>query len=514
MSQCKVLFLSYGYMPTGRIEPYRERLIKVLAGAGCKVLAIKTNSFFQEFSHEPLFANAIAPLVSEIERFQPDVVISINRTGLSPEILAATSGAPIITLFQDPHYYATETLLQFGKRDFLCFIFPNPEFFEQELTSFAVQRGAVPSQLINIPFTLDSLVFFPSGQARDLDVSFVGSSFGTDFANLVAEVVDNATARDTLVRTFLAHRRQFNSDIPGTLRKAGVDFEDDVFYRSLALHEKSTLLRAIKRGSVPIQGIFDDQINAERRIHHLAALTEFKFEMYGLRDDIWIRQMALVNPELLACYQYRAIDEPKDLAAIYNRSKVGFNISRIAAAEKGFSFRVPELIACETLLLTEHFARQPMAKLGFVEDKHFITYDSPETLRRKCAHYLSHEDQRLSIVSAAKAKLDEFGMESTLHGSVAACMRRAGFSELAARIERLTNDDLRYTADVHLYGDFRGCFLAKAPDGNPRVFDLSQNRPATAKPAKGPRPQRSLFRKLLKRAKKRLVGRRKAPAIR
>ena len=119
----------------------------------------------------------------------------------------------------------------------------------------------MPSQLINIPFTLDSLVFFPSGQARDLDVSFVGSSFGTDFANLVAEVVDNATARDTLVRTFLAHRRQFNSDIPGTLRKAGVDFEDDVFYRSLALHEKSTLLRAIKRGSVPIQGIFDDQIN-------------------------------------------------------------------------------------------------------------------------------------------------------------------------------------------------------------------------------------------------------------
>ena len=100
MSQCKVLFLSYGYMPTGRIEPYRERLIKVLAGAGCKVLAIKTNSFFQEFSHEPLFANAIAPLVSEIEQFQPDVVISINRTGLSPEILAATSGAPIITLFR------------------------------------------------------------------------------------------------------------------------------------------------------------------------------------------------------------------------------------------------------------------------------------------------------------------------------------------------------------------------------------------------------------------------------
>jgi len=471
----RVLFLSYGYMPTGRLEPYRERLIQILAGTNCEVLVIKTNSFFEEYSHLPRLPHAVPYLVSQIKQFTPDVIVSINRTGLVSEILTATKDVPILTLFQDPHYYASDQLLKFSARDLLCFIFPNPDFYEQELVPFALKRGASSDRLINVPFALDTFTFHPTGKNRDIEVSFVGSSFGTDFAKLLTGSLPDAAIRNILVQTFLAHRNAFIADVPLALREAGVDLESEEFFRSRLFDPNCRLmLEAIKDGSLSLQGIFDDQINAERRIHHLSALTDFDFRMYGLRDDIWIEQMSLVNPKLLACYQYRAINEPDELAAIYNRSKIGFNISRIAAADKGFSFRVPEVIACEALLVTEHYSIKPLLKTGLSEGKHFISYDSPDNIRRKCYYYLRNESERLEIVAAARKAINECGPQPTIHGVLGLCLLRAGFQDLASSITSLEKRQLRLTNRVTMLGDFRGAFLGlEVGEGYPHVVDIS-----------------------------------------
>ena len=109
----KILFLCFGYMISGRLEPYRERIVQLLAAAGADVLTVKTNSFCVDYSHEPLSPPALARVVEAVRAFDPDLVISINRTGLNAEVVRTLrQGIRIVTWFQDPYYYATDELLE------------------------------------------------------------------------------------------------------------------------------------------------------------------------------------------------------------------------------------------------------------------------------------------------------------------------------------------------------------------------------------------------------------------
>src|SRR4029077_8854872 len=157
------------------------------------------------------------------------------------------------------------------------------------------------------------------------------------------------------------------------------------------------VLKAIREGTLNLQGVFDDQINLERRIHHLSALADFNFVMYGQRDDIWVPELLVANSKLLRAYKFQPIENSADLARLYNQSKIGFNISRIAAANVGFSFRVPEVLASGALLATESESQPSLEAQGFREGRHYVAYKSPEHLKEICAYFLRHEDERLAI---------------------------------------------------------------------------------------------------------------------
>ena len=270
--------------------------------------------------------------------------------------------------------------------------------------------------------------------------------------------------RSILLDVFFSHREKYQPDIAAHLSRSGFDLPEDRVppaYRAFAA--------AVNAGTVPIQGILDDQINLERRIQHLAAVTEFGLSMYGSIDAMWVPQMCIANPELLRCYHFQTIDSAEELAALYNRSKIALNISRVAAANSAFSFRVPEILASGALLLTEAPARAGLEACGFEENRHYVSFSSPADLKAKCAYYLRRGNERTAIAERASRQLLALRDETSMHLVLANSVEKAGDAELGRSLRALTAASLgpELYARISFLGEFAGSLEGKT------VHDLS-----------------------------------------
>lgn len=463
----KVLYLSYGYMESGRLEPYRERIALLLAAAGCEILTIKTNSFFYDYSHLPRSTGAGKMVADAVRSFTPDAVVSINRTGLTPEIVDLLPPyTKKITWFQDPHYYATPELNRFDDRDILYFIFPNLNVYQNLLRDFALKHGAKESQIFNVPFCLDDFTFQPQGEDRDINISFVASSFGLDFTLLLMAVRKDKAARNVLLDVYFGYRDRSITDPAKALRDAG--FSINAVQSLDAAYAIFT--NGIADGIVNVNDVFSNQVNMERRLHHVAALADLGLVMYGQRDDMWVTQMAIANPKLLRCYRYQTIDTPDELAALYARSKIGFNISRIDAANVGFSFRVPEVMASGAALVVEAEATPSLTAMGFKEEQHYVAFTSPADLRKKCETLLTTEGACEVISKRAMAYLASIRDTTALNLVIASSFDAAGFRDVAEKLRVLTPPDVDPSLldKIAFLGDFKGHFDRE------RVTDISR----------------------------------------
>ncbi|QCR22602.1 glycosyltransferase [Pontibacter sp. SGAir0037] len=87
-----------------------------------------------------------------------------------------------------------------------------------------------------------------------------------------------------------------------------------------------------------------------------------------------------------------------DLIGVYTDSKIAVNISRDDYLQDA-NLRCFEIMAAGALLIT--MAPTELTALGFVDGKHFVTYQNEKDLVEKIAYYLAHEDERNSIAKAA-----------------------------------------------------------------------------------------------------------------
>ena len=434
-------------MESGRLEPYKEHLAQLLVAAGCDVVVVRTNTYFQDFSHYPRDRSSLRFLIDEVRRFNPDVLVTVNRSGVSPEIFDVTGNAPVITIFQDPHFYGTQELLTFGDRDFLFFILSSQTQYEGVAVPFVTSRGAHRNQIENVPLALDSLTFFPTNGPRDLDACFVGTAPSTDFVYLLAACVGNRPLRSALIRVYLEHRRTHSLDVKLALKAEGFDFDDQDLYRDLYREQDyPTILDSVRAGRLTLQGLFDEQVNAELRTKHVSALADVNLAFYGLPDVTWIHLMILTEPALLLKYRFHGIDDSTQLAALYNRSKLGLNSTRVATEDSGLSFRVAELMACETLLLTDRASVAALGHIGLEEGVHFVSYGDADEARDQSAFLLNHPDELASIASRGRQAIEDLGPTATTKGLLALCMKSCGFGDIASDIERVTPDGMQRTS--------------------------------------------------------------------
>src|SRR3989338_6091462 len=91
--------------------------------------------------------------------------------------------------------------------------------------------------------------------------------------------------------------------------------------------------------------------------------------------------------------------DPRDLIAVYRRAGVGFNYS----IANDVNMRIFEVLAAETLLVTNALASDDLRRLGLEDRRHLVLYRRTSQVFDLIDHYLAHPDEREAIAASGAA---------------------------------------------------------------------------------------------------------------
>jgi hypothetical protein len=405
-------------------------MLAYLGSAVDRVLAVRANAFFTEGTHRPQSGRHLEYLRDAVRSFDPDLVFSINRAGIAEALLAVTRpDVKVLTVFVDYYDRLPDDLHRYGPRDLVWGTGSGvlPGLFRRKYADRLRQ-----DQVLHTTWATDHQLFYPRGPRRATDIVFVGTPFFSEgFVSLLDNLQGDPSNREVFLDAYEHHRREYVYDWPGELRRRGFA------YGSLAPHVVSW--GAFEQND-KLQTLVCDQISGEARGRYLSALADMDLKIYGGPVRLWIQLCAMVDHRLFRRYQYRPVCEPIDLAQRYATAKIGLNLQHDHARHVGLSFRVFDLMACKTLLMTHVDTREALTDAGFVDGRDYVCFDSPESLRAKCRHYLAHERRRLKVVESAYGKVRA---GHTLAHRFARVFGQFGYPDLRAHYQRLSGDDVR-----------------------------------------------------------------------
>lgn len=87
------------------------------------------------------------------------------------------------------------------------------------------------------------------------------------------------------------------------------------------------------------------------------------------------------------------------MAAIYSQARLGFNYS----IGREVNMRIFEVMAANTLLMTNAPEGDDLQRLGFEERRHLVCYRTPQQLLELMDHFLARPDERGAIARAGAA---------------------------------------------------------------------------------------------------------------
>ena len=129
-------------------------------------------------------------------------------------------------------------------------------------------------------------------------------------------------------------------------------------------------------------------------------LTDFDLEIRGQHWNNLNCHILKGYPELLLCYSSEIVNNTITTQNFYNSSKIGFNTTHIQA-KNGFGFRVADILASSSCLVTEYSS--DLFKLGF----DIPTYKTPSEAKSLCEEILKNENYRADIVDKCNAIINK-----------------------------------------------------------------------------------------------------------
>jgi hypothetical protein len=372
----KILAFIHSWAPDGEIDNYMLELIKGFENTGAELYVINSNALIKfSWKTKPSRNNRIDRYLKRlIEEIKPDLIFSTNRGGISKSILKNFKSIPIVTLMVDLAFFRgfnSNEKTFFQENDHLITpSFASVKAFEKR---FPVLKGRVHY----LPFCTNINDFNHETQ-KDINISFVGTLFGSPFKMLVRNKNDNEF-RNGVFKFFKAVEKNYHLDadyylqkynLTEKLEKMGIDSDD--FLNTAA-----------------------SAISANTRIKALDAVSDLGLKIYGPKE--WFKTIHY-SYNLAFCYQPdKHIKTRQQLCSLYDRSKIGINVNHHQATS-GFGYRVFDLLASSALLITNFHEDSDLARL-FGENHEIPTYRTPEELRQKALYYLDHEDERKERVA-------------------------------------------------------------------------------------------------------------------
>lgn len=375
----KIVFIAISN--TGWVHPispdgYVQGFTNALARMGNLVKSVVVNDFKQ----------------SEMEKvvisFKPDFIFTINNAGISKNILDGTD-CPIVLVVSDSLPFLNNLDLVHKNKDRYYFLHTSEDSYNQIDDVF-------PEKPENRSVILGHVTDLRKKDIeQDIPISFVGSlgNWDISFSQYWKYASDINYSNQAEVEALNLKKKAFLDQ----LREYAVSPLDT---------KSSVLEKPALQGFDKITGIGYSRAivylrTCNLRFAVLEQLTDLGLKIYSCPRGMV--DVVRYNIKMFECFDFTPSVTLADSEVTFNRSKISMNLPH-AHVVKGFSWRVPDILASNACLLSDY--RPDLKKLmtGYID---MPMYQSPAEARELAQKLLKDEVWRKEIVAASQQMIED-----------------------------------------------------------------------------------------------------------
>jgi len=318
-------FSNVGWVPGNHHDTFVVGFMNALERAGNHVLVVRCNDFMvSEHTDLNPYVNR-SSLVQAVKTFAPDIIITLNNMFPCGEFITDTD-CPIFIYPADGYDF-------FKFKDLIGQHLERFFFFHINEDNYNDYKENIPSlkdeRLCRFSYATD---FRPRDVDQDLPLSFLGSLPNHTFElgrYFTLWPVDRAEAGNEVKKNFcdeldrfrLAPHSKFNCDLPG-------------FQQGEHFYSPETIAVFL--------------ITTKKRFEILSSLADMGLSIYGYSSFC---MAGIYNYDLLRAFNYEQCITVDQAETLYNRSQIALNLPN-ARSTRGFSWRVPDVLATNSVLLS------------------------------------------------------------------------------------------------------------------------------------------------------------------
>lgn len=321
----KIAFLTDNYMPGRWLDPFRALLLKTAIQTSSELLYVQCNDYLGRFA-VVRGSRGQAHIIKSLTEFAPDLIFSLNRAGLTAEVMNATKASIASWYIDNPDRFPGE-LRQFAKNEK---VYCATRF---QMDWLRLKHPEV-SNLHYLPFCTDDTIFRPDAnlpESSKCDVSFVGTLWDpAPFLEWTTQLNNTDEDRAFILNGMKEYQQNYLSDFPERLAQ-----------------------RLQTENHVQVKNYLNDFLSSRRRLAVLDRLSDLQLEIYG--NSTWDLQTLLRGDALYQSFRLKPLETPEQLSALYRRTRVAISIAH-QQAQTGFPIRVFDIFASGTPLVSDPHA--------------------------------------------------------------------------------------------------------------------------------------------------------------
>ncbi len=351
---------------SGAMPIFYEAFIKGLDRAGNQVEVYSHSWFGCDFGE--IDEN----IKHSILNFDPDVCIIFNNCFFD---LADVVECPIIIYEVDsPRYFSNKANIQEKSDRYLFFIFQ-----EDSRETLQKEYGVDQNKIFYVPFF--SEVYSDADVEQTTNISFIGSLFSINDTKIFQSFIEKSPSDEEwrmMKKCFNELRK--NPQVTPTELVYKYNITSELVVRHLNLPQLLMML------------------SGEKRLRVLSSVAELGLDLYGTKS--W-KNTYYFDTVLNMSYIDRKVYSIKHNQDIYNRSKIGINVSHLQATS-GFPWRVMDIMASNACLVTDNHA-DFKTLFGNIP---IPTYESVSEAYDLCRQLIKDESRRKDIVLQCQEVID------------------------------------------------------------------------------------------------------------
>lgn len=346
---------------------FYETFIKGLNAYGNKVMVFTHRSFGHNF-------NAIDNKSKQtVLDFSPDICILFNNAFYD---ISSVVDCPIVIYEVDsPLFYSNKEAIRKNTDRFLYFI---EQSSSREI--LIEQYGIKENKIFLVPLFTE--IYPDNTIAQNINISFVGTKFTSSTYKHFMSAHPTEEKFEVYKKCLTLIKNKPNITLAELLASSKKELDQDVI-KQLNIPDIVTLL------------------SGEKRIKVLSLINDLGLELYGTIN--W-KTDYYNDVNLNMSYKKDKIYTFEHILKLYNRSKIGINISHLQAVS-GFPWRVMDIMASNACLVTDYHSDFEMyfPKIS----KIIPTYNNRYEAYECCKKLLENKNQRTEIAACCNEIIDE-----------------------------------------------------------------------------------------------------------